>query len=700
MSLLAPLYLLGLAAIALPLWLHRRRVRETRREPFSSAWLLEPQPQPLRARRRWQHLTLLALRLLLLAALCCAFAQPLWRRHGAPAGTHAALQLIVLDTSMSMGADGRLGRARAVARGLIDRLGAGERAQILSAADGLSVVSGAEPTADATALRAALAGVRVGPGRLDYGAAMAGLDAVLARRRGAVDVHFISDFQASGTPTRFADLMPPASPDRTLSVQLYPVGPLAAGEAGEPNWAISAIRRSGNDIVVSVRGFHTPMRALTVSLEIAGRPAGRLTQTLAADAQAEFRFAQPLLPLGDDRVIARLVAGIDADALPADNIRWAVIHNAPAEPVPLLTDAADERAVSYLSTALAAADSGYVAQVQPLASFDARTLPRYRWLMIDDLGAVGADLAAQLHAYVAGGGAIFAALGAHAAAVDRLPVIGDAVRGSAGANDAPLSVGQLEAGDPVLAGLSGWEALNLSHLLLLAPQPADRVLVAASNGAPLLLERPIGRGRVLLYTSDLDDDGNDLPVQPLFVGLMAQTARYLSGRGELPAAETVGASLALGRAGGPAGQLIDPAGRTVLSLADTSRPLTVKLDQTGFYQIYTAAGEALVAVNPDPLESDLTPMSSAMLARWRRALAALQSGGGGASAGAESAGGAAAARGAAGPAAAASGSVVRVPLAPLLLLLTALLVLAESLLGTYSLRTLRQRSEPQPRGSS
>jgi hypothetical protein len=220
-------------------------------------------------------------------------------------------------------------------------------------------------------------------------------------------------------------------------------------------------------------------------------------------------------------------------------------------------------------------------------------------------------------------------------------------------------------------------------MLLIAPQAGDQQLVAASNGAPLLLERQLGRGRVLLYTSDLGNVGNDLPVQPLFVGLMAQAARYLSGRGELPANETVGGSLALGRGGGPAGQLIDPSGRTVLSLADTSRALTVKLDQTGFYQIYTPAGEALVAVNPDPLESDLTAMSAGLLARWRRALVTLQS---------AQAAGAPAASGSSTPASPAAAATRRVPLAPLLLVLTVLLVLAESLLGNDA---LRHRLAPQ-----
>lgn len=666
MSLLAPLFLLGLTAIALPLWLHRQRVHQTRREPFSSSMLLEAQSQQLRVRKRWQYLLLLALRVLLLGALCFAFAQPVWQRHVTRGGARAALQIIVLDTSMSMAADGTFERARAVARRLIDNLGAGQRAQLVSAADGLSVVSsaGSEPTADTAALRAALAGMRAGPARLDYGVAMTGLDGLLARRRGAIEVHLISDFQASGTPTRFADLMPPASPDRQVFLQLHPVAPAAVAA----NWAITAVRRAGSDIIVSVRGFHTPARALSVALEINGKPAGRLSTTVPADGQSDVHFVQPLLPPADDRVTARLVAGVQGDGLAADNVRWAAIRNSPAEPVPLLTAAAGGRAVSYLSTALTAAD-GDVAEVSPLASFDARALPRYRWVMVDDLGAVGNALAAQLRSYVAGGGALFAALGPHAATLERVPVLGDELHGSAGTEVSPLAVGQLDASHPVLAGLGGWEAVDIGHLLLLTPQPGDQVLVSASNGAPLLLERHMGRGRVLLYTSDLNNEGNNLPVQPLFVGLMAQAARYLSGRGELPAAETVGATLALGRGGGPAGQLIDPHGRTVLSLADTSRALTVKLDQTGFYQIYTPAGEALLAVNPDPLESDLAPMPADLLARWRSALAAVQSGTPGAVTGARRA-----------PAA------LGVPLAPKLLGLLVLLVLAESLLGDHALR--------------
>ena len=42
MGLLAPLFLIGLLAIGLPLWLHRLQTQSSDRKPFSSAMLLSP----------------------------------------------------------------------------------------------------------------------------------------------------------------------------------------------------------------------------------------------------------------------------------------------------------------------------------------------------------------------------------------------------------------------------------------------------------------------------------------------------------------------------------------------------------------------------------------------------------------------------------------------------------------------------------
>ena len=64
MTLLAPLFLLGLASIALPIWLHRMNTQSPKRERFSSAMLLEESTQQTYIRKQLQYILLLALRIL------------------------------------------------------------------------------------------------------------------------------------------------------------------------------------------------------------------------------------------------------------------------------------------------------------------------------------------------------------------------------------------------------------------------------------------------------------------------------------------------------------------------------------------------------------------------------------------------------------------------------------------------------------
>ena len=78
MSFMAPLFLLGALAIALPLWLHRLQSKSSVRQKFSSAMLLEAAAEQIHVKREYRYLALLALRVLLLALLAFAFARPLW----------------------------------------------------------------------------------------------------------------------------------------------------------------------------------------------------------------------------------------------------------------------------------------------------------------------------------------------------------------------------------------------------------------------------------------------------------------------------------------------------------------------------------------------------------------------------------------------------------------------------------------------
>lgn len=101
MSLLAPLYLLGALAIAIPIILHRRKQRPDKTTLFSTLLFLEPTPPKSKTKTKIEHPLLLLLRCLaiLLVALC--FARPLlFNPDNKP--DFRQRHLLLVDTSASM----------------------------------------------------------------------------------------------------------------------------------------------------------------------------------------------------------------------------------------------------------------------------------------------------------------------------------------------------------------------------------------------------------------------------------------------------------------------------------------------------------------------------------------------------------------------------------------------------------------------
>ena len=121
--------------------------------------------------------------------------------------------------------------------------------------------------------------------------------------------------------------------------------------------------------------------------------------------------------------------------------------------------------------------------------------------------------------------------------------------------------------------------------------------MSLADGTPLLLERAMGAGRVLLFTSSLDREWNDLPVQPAFVPLMAGIANYLLGGAGFTSEADLGSTLAVRALGFAGGQIFDPRGEAALGLGAGSDD--VLLDQVGFYEVVGGGTTELVAVNFD-----------------------------------------------------------------------------------------------------
>ena len=96
----------------------------------------------------------------------------------------------------------------------------------------------------------------------------------------------------------------------------------------------------------------------------------------------------------------------------------------------------------------------------------------------------------------------------------------------------------------------------------LTPAADARVLARFDDGQPALVERTIGSGRMLVWTSGFDLAWNDLALKPVFLPFVHQTVRTLAAFRERPTAITVGQVAALDRrAGGGERVAVEPSGK-------------------------------------------------------------------------------------------------------------------------------------------
>lgn len=120
MSFLAPLYVLGALAVSLPVLFHLIRRSPRGRTLFSSLMFLAPSPPRLTRRSRLDHLLLLLLRSAVLILLAAAFARPFLREAARLplAGAPGKRVAILVDTSASM----RRGNLWSLARDRVEKL--------------------------------------------------------------------------------------------------------------------------------------------------------------------------------------------------------------------------------------------------------------------------------------------------------------------------------------------------------------------------------------------------------------------------------------------------------------------------------------------------------------------------------------------------------------------------------------------------
>jgi len=619
MGFLTPWFLAGLAAVGLPVYIHLLRRQTTTPRPVSSLMFFERGTQSSTRHRRLRYLLLFALRAVLLLLLALAFANPFLRRSSAASDR---LLLVAVDNSFSMRAGTRLEDAKRQALEVLARRRPSQPAQVMVLGGELQVLT--QPIKDAGALRAAVEGIQPSDAHGNFGELGRGMRAMVETVHTPIEMHLFSDMQASNMPVNFADMVMPGN----VSLVLHP-----AAKTTVPNWTVESVEAPGQlvdtkkaRVLAVIAGHQTPAATRTVSLVINGVVAGTKKVDVPADGRATVVFESLDVPYGESRCEIKISP---ADGFPADDASSFAVKRADPERVLFVHQAADARSPLYFGAALsAAAQASFV--LQPIIVGQAADVDptKYAFAVLSDVASVPSLLENNLLRYVQNGGSVLIAAGTSEAHHQRIPVFGEDVAdphfysGSGGFS----TVGQVDPSHPAMKDSAGWVDAKFYYSSVV-DAGRSRVVARLADGTPLLLDKQIGQGHVLLFASGFDNVTNDLPLHPAFVPFVDQSARYLSGMEQLSGARVVDSFVPLRSVTneargqttnqGATVEVVGPDGRRPLSLQEEATAQSFKLSSAGFYQIRFANGrDTLIAVNPDRRESGLELIPDDVLRLW------------------------------------------------------------------------------------
>ena len=637
MSFLAPLFLIGLAALAVPVLIHLTQKERKSVIEFPSLMFLRKIPYESVQRRRIRDWLLLAMRLAAIALIVAAFARPFLRGSGVAAAQSGARDIVLLlDRSYSMAYGDTWSRAQRLAAEAIADATAADRISLVLFADTAEVAVRSTP--DRSRAVSEINAATPGAGSTKFAPALKLAGSLLAESLlPRKEVFVVSDFQRAGW-----------QPDDTLrmpggtTIKPVPVGGAEGASLALTPIALLRSREAGQAERITVTAgvlnrTSTPATDVPILLEVDGRVVQDLKITVGPAASATVSFAPLTITAPNTRAVVRLgAAGQTVDALARDNIFNFVIT--PAAPVPVMAVAqGSAESMLYLSRALAIGEAPrFEASMQSPEALAGDAMNRARVMLLNDVPISDAT-AAKLVTFVEGGGGLLLALGQRAswpqARAQWLPVtIGQTVDRTRGA---AARLSGMEFGhaifEPFRAPRSGdfASARFYSYRSLTAAKDAS-VLARFDTGEPALVERAAGRGRVLVFASTLDLNWNDLALKPMFLPFVHQLGRHLSGFKEQPSWLTIGqvldidaAEIAAGATSASAARAA--AGRTILTPAGQRRDLpapvaavpggaappvaALEMTEQGFYEIRGSGREPgptiVAASNVNLAESNL-----------------------------------------------------------------------------------------------
>ncbi|MFV8752036.1 vWA domain-containing protein [Nannocystaceae bacterium ST9] len=666
-SLLSPLLLLGLLGLALPLLAHLLGRERPQKIRFAAMRFVAPREPVITQRKAIRDWPLLLIRLLLLALLVFVLARPVVGSEAEVtvlAEPHDAVVLLDASASMELRVDGRSDRERARERleTLLEAMPPGSRIGLVISDPRAPQVELSEVGEGVARIRARVdewsADEEYGPrpGAWTLAEALPQALGMLGERQGDRPrvVYAIGDPSGGGLGSL------PAVAGEAITIVPVPTRGRPGAAAPEPpehvglrelSWEPApeldprALRISA---IAHRFGGDESRLEVAVALIVGDEEVARTRVELIAEGDAPIEFVHTPTSASSEplRVRVELVDRPD-DPLPIDDRRvlWSTAQDA-LDVLVVNGDPSDTRTndeIFFFSTALTS-NADAMLEIRGLAPDqledqlrEGDPLAEVDLLVLANVRAPASEAAAKIVARVNQGMGLWISVGDRVSANEYnerfagvLPLLlREAVyTGTAPGRTEARSEGlaPINLAHPIFAGLSAGEggdldlgATRTKRMFLLDPDArrgAD-IALTFTSGAPALITREQGEGRVALLTTTIDRDWGDLPLRPGFVPLVVRTAQWLAdvGGSESGGSLRIGAGKSLDR---PAPYTVYTPGGEALAIAPEATgelAIFTRTDRPGHYRAVPNEGDEtsaeLFVVEVDPRESDTTPVAIA-----------------------------------------------------------------------------------------
>jgi len=621
MSFLAPLFLLGGIAIALPVVFHLVRRSSREKQIFSSLMFLKPTPPRMTRRNRLEHILLLLLRCLAICILAFAFARPFLQKPMAamPMNTASAQVVILVDTSASLKRDGVWAEALAKAENALKNTTPADQVAVLTFDDQVrSLVSFEQWAAMNPSERSALAGQRLADTKPTWHSTHLG-NALIAATETITDAEKREQHTGPRRIVLITDLQEGSRLDGLqghewppgLEVVVEPVRAKRPTNAGL-QWVMDAddSAQSTSDVPVRIR-VNNSTDAKREQFQV--RWAGVTGDSLDAYVPPGQSRIVPAPKLPTNTVAERITLAGDDDDF--DNTAYVVQPKA------------DEVNVLYLGTD-AEADSSQSLYYLKRAFQDTRrqavrlsltgSLSTNRLVLISS--TLAEERSKETRQFLTNGGTALLVMNDTLIASTLRQLTGTpevAATEAAVANYAMF--GQMDFTHPLLAPFSDprfgdftkirfWKHRKLSADKL----PGARVIASYDDNDPAILEIPVGRGRMFVFTFSWRPTDSQFALSskfvPLLYSLLDQAGGVSAPLAQFRIGDTVDLSALASKAGGSGSALSvrKPDGATVQLAAGELR--FTQTDQPGIYEVSLSPAPVKFAVNLDAAESKTAPL--------------------------------------------------------------------------------------------